>query len=259
MSDDAYYLSDLPSAAMYEKSYTHPSIVLLSCVTPFTNFLYTASLNGSVKIWKKFPIVSPVSPFHVGQRVREAVLRAQGPRGVAGGLSGRSFRGLRGRRLPRCGLRHRGLRRHPDLLAALRAGSALLGARQLDEHVRARRGCDSSALCAVSDAESNAIHVYSLDASSPRFSFRYHKRPIVGVIYHPTRDFVVSLDQGGVFAFWDPRDGSLPKKSLDFQFQIATDLYVFRKNKVKPLSLSASPSGDRMAVFGIDWKARRTA
>lgn len=54
---EAYELSDLPCAAMYEKSYTHPSHLLLTCVTPKTDFIYTASINGSVKIWKKFPTV----------------------------------------------------------------------------------------------------------------------------------------------------------------------------------------------------------
>lgn len=55
---ESYELSDLPCAAMYEKSYTHPSHVLFTCVTPKTDFVYTASINGSVKIWKKFPTVT---------------------------------------------------------------------------------------------------------------------------------------------------------------------------------------------------------
>ena len=50
--------------------YLFSEAFLLSCVTPHTNFLYTASLNGSVKIWKKFPIVSPVSPFHSRRKSR---------------------------------------------------------------------------------------------------------------------------------------------------------------------------------------------
>ena len=256
LSADAYYLSDLPSAAMYEKSYTHPSHVLLSCVTPHTNFLYTASLNGSVKIWKKFPIVSPVSPFSLGHRVREAVLRAPGPRRVPRGLGGRPFRGLCGRRQARGHLRHRRLRRHPDLLARFPPRTALLGARQLAERVPAGMGVDSSPRLAISDAESHAIGVYSIENPTPLFTFRYHKQPIVGLLFHPTLNFIVSLDQGGVFAYWVPQDGALPKNSIEFRFMIATDLYIFRKNKVVPMTLSASLSGNRMAVFALDWKVR---
>ena len=241
---------------MYEKSYTHPSIVLLSCVTPHTNFLYTASLNGSVKIWKKFPIVSTFPRFSLGHRVRQAVLRAPGARRVAGGLGGRPLRGFRGRRQARGYLRHRRLRRHPDLLARLRPRPALLGARELAERVPAGRGVDRSPLLAISDAESHAIGVYSIEKPEPLFTFRYHKQPIVGLIFHPTLHFLVSLDRSGVFAYWEPQDGALPKNSIEFRFMIATDLYVFRKNKVTPMTLSASLSGNRMAVFALDWKVR---
>lgn len=256
LSADAYYLSDLPSAAMYEKSYTHPSLVLLSCVTPHTNFLYTASLNGSVKIWKKFPIVSPFPRFSLGHRVREAVLRAPGTRRVPRGLRGRPLRGFRGGRQARGHLRHGRLRRHPDLLARFPPRPALLGARQLAERVPAGMGVERSPLLAISDAESHAIGVYSIEKPTPLFAFRYHKQPIVGLLFHPTLNFIVSLDKGGVFAYWVPQDGSLPKNSIEFRFMIATDLYIFRKNKVVPMTLSASLSGNRMAVFALDWKVR---
>ena len=42
---------------MYEKSYTHPAHIQLTTVTPIENFIYTGSINGTVKIWKKFPTV----------------------------------------------------------------------------------------------------------------------------------------------------------------------------------------------------------
>ena len=93
---ESYELADLPCAAMYEKSYTHPSHVLLTCVTPKTDFLYTASINGSVKIWKKFPTVFHTPPLlAVGHRVREALLRPQGIRDIAGVLVQRTVRGVR--------------------------------------------------------------------------------------------------------------------------------------------------------------------
>ena len=40
---------------MYEKSYTHPSNIVTTTVTPNSNFVFTASVDGSVRMWKKFP------------------------------------------------------------------------------------------------------------------------------------------------------------------------------------------------------------
>lgn len=56
-SKETYYLSDLPCSPMYEKSYTHPAHIQFTIMTPITNFLFTGSINGTVKIWKKFPTV----------------------------------------------------------------------------------------------------------------------------------------------------------------------------------------------------------
>lgn len=51
---------------MYEKSYTHPAHIQFSVVTPTTNYIFTGSVNGTVKIWKKFPTVISHSFFHIG-------------------------------------------------------------------------------------------------------------------------------------------------------------------------------------------------
>lgn len=40
---------------MYEKSYTHPGTIVTTTVTPNSNFIFTASVDGSVRMWKKFP------------------------------------------------------------------------------------------------------------------------------------------------------------------------------------------------------------
>lgn len=109
-------------------------------------------------------------------------------------------------------------------------------------------------MLAISDSDSHEIRVFDVEKAASVFTFRFHKQPIVGILFHPSLHFLVSLDQAGVFAYWLPQDGALPKNAVEFRFMIATDLYVFRKNKVQPLSLSASPSGSLMAVFGLDWK-----
>ena len=55
VGENAIYLTNLPSSPMYEKSYTHPKPIQYSIMTPKSDFLFTASVDGSVRLWKKFP------------------------------------------------------------------------------------------------------------------------------------------------------------------------------------------------------------
>lgn len=109
-------------------------------------------------------------------------------------------------------------------------------------------------LLAVADSTTHDILVYNIETSKPIFTFHYHKHPIVGIVFHPLHNFAVSLDKNGTFSYWIPQDGSVPKQFLEFRYLISTDLYLFKKNHVTPMSLSISPNGKYMSVFGLDWK-----
>lgn len=111
-------------------------------------------------------------------------------------------------------------------------------------------------LLAVVNTETNAIHVYDIEESEIVFTFAYHKAPIVGLVYHATNNYVVSLDVSGMFQYWCPLDGSSPKQYLEFKYLFTTDLMVLKKNQLKPLSLSISRTGQWMGVFAGDWKVR---
>lgn len=115
-----------------------------------------------------------------------------------------------------------------------------------------------SPLLAVTNSTTHDINVYDIDESTVKYTFKYHKAPIVGIVYNEAKDYVVSLDKAGVFNYWTPQDGSVPKQHLEYRFQVTTDLITFKKNGVAPLSLSMSRSGARMGVFAADWKVRRT-
>lgn len=78
------------------------------------------------------------------------------------------------------------------------------------------------------------------------------------MVYHTKCDYIISLDKKGVFNYWKPRDGSIPKQDLKYKFQVATDLYLFKKNQVVPLSLSISKGCKWMGVFANDWKVHHT-
>lgn len=102
--------------------------------------------------------------------------------------------------------------------------------------------------------ETNAIHIYDIEESEIKFTFAYHKSPIVGLVYHATNNYVISLDTSGTFQYWYPQDGTNPKEHILFKYQFVTDLVIFKKNNIKPLSLSISRTGQYIGVFGGDWK-----
>ena len=104
------------------------------------------------------------------------------------------------------------------------------------------------------NAVTHDILVYDIIESAVTYTFKYHKEPVVGLVYHTKSDYVISLDQAGVFNYWKPQDGRIPKEDLQYKFQVATDLYVFKKNHITPLSLSISKGCKWMGVFAKDWK-----
>ena len=104
------------------------------------------------------------------------------------------------------------------------------------------------------NAVTHDILVYDIIESSVTYTFKYHKESIVGLVYHTKNDYVISLDQGGVFNYWKPQDGRIPKEEIRYKFQVATDLYEFKKNHITPLSLSISRGCAWMGVFARDWK-----
>ena len=101
--------------------------------------------------------------------------------------------------------------------------------------------------------------MYDINETKVIYTFKYHKQPVVGIVYNVNQDYVVSLDKSGAFQYWTAQDGTIPKDRLQFKFQITTDLYTFKKKQLTPLSLSISPTGQHMGVFASDWQVRRTA
>lgn len=104
-------------------------------------------------------------------------------------------------------------------------------------------------LLAVTDAETNHIHVLSPDdADNHLYSFKYHRHPVRSLVYHPSLNFIVSADDSGNFEFWDPLTGSQPKDRLEFRFKTTTDLLLLSKESASPLSMALSESGRWLGV-----------
>lgn len=109
-------------------------------------------------------------------------------------------------------------------------------------------------LLAIANLDNNTIVVYDINEAEVKYTFAYHKAPIVGIAYNAIHDYVISLDKDGSFQYWCPLDGRNPKEYYQFKYQFATDLVTFRKNHVIPLSFALSRSGQWMGIFGNDWK-----
>lgn len=50
---ESLYLNALPNGDMYDTSYMHRDLITHVLVTPKTNFIVTASVDGHLKFWKK--------------------------------------------------------------------------------------------------------------------------------------------------------------------------------------------------------------
>jgi len=64
------YISALPSSPRYSKSLMHKDQLAFVTFTPFTDFLITSSMEGTVKFWKKAVVgVESVKEFraHIGE------------------------------------------------------------------------------------------------------------------------------------------------------------------------------------------------
>lgn len=220
---------------MYEKSYTHPGTIVTTVVTPNTNFLFSGSVDGTVRIWKKFPKGIEFAKHYYAHKSRViSLVSSYDGSFVASVGEDKSIKIYDVESIDM--LRIIPLE-FPPGPAAWVYNSPL-----------------QSPLLAVSDAASHAIHVFDINESEIKYSFAYHKAPVIGLVYSVLDDFVVSLDASGAFQFWSPLDGANPKSRLQFKFQFATDLVCFKKKALRPLSLSMSGDGRWLGVFASDWK-----
>lgn len=237
LDDNSIYLSDLPNAPMYEKSYTHPGTIVTTVVTPNTNFMFSGSVDGTVRIWKKFPKGIEFAKHYYAHKGRVvSLVSSYDGSFVASVGEDKSVKIYDVESI--------------DMLRILPLEF------QPGPAVWVYNNPLQSPLLAVSDASSHMIHVFDINESEIKYSFAYHKAPIVGLAYNVVDDYVVSLDAAGSFQYWSPLDGANPKSRLQFKFQFATDLVCFKKNALRPLSLSMSGDGRWLGVFASDWKVR---
>ncbi|XP_071799440.1 peptidylprolyl isomerase domain and WD repeat-containing protein 1-like [Asterias amurensis] len=233
------YLSNLPSAELYEKSYMHRDTVTHVAVSK-TDYIMTASCDGHVKFWKKQDQgIEFVKHFraHLG-RIECISVSVDG-----------------------------------SLLATVADDKAIkifdvvnfdmINMMKIDYEP----GCcewvfrsgDAISALACSEKTSGNIHIY--DGRSSNIAIHtlssLHSCPVILMKYNPVYEVMVSVDRQGMVEYWTG-----PKKEYKFPVQVAfkyktdTDLYEFVKCKTVPMGLAFSPSGKVFAALAKDRKVR---
>jgi peptidylprolyl isomerase domain and WD repeat-containing protein 1 len=239
LEHEAAFLSELPLADMYERSYMHRDVVTQVAVARATDFVVTASADGHIKFWKKQATgiefakhfkahVGPVTGLAVSED--GALCASISTDRTAKVFDVATF----------------------DMIAMLRL-PYVPGA---VEWVFARG--DPAARLAISEAGAPAIHVYDArgGGAAPLGSVALHAAPVTAMRYNAARRVVVSADARGVLEYWSPETFAFPSGAVDFEMKVETDLYALAVAKAPARSLEVSPDGARFAAVCADAKVR---
>ncbi|KAG2411935.1 peptidyl-prolyl cis-trans isomerase cypE [Aspergillus terreus] len=229
------YVNALPASPRYSKSLMHKDQLAFTIITPHTDFLITASIDGFVKFWKKMAVgVEFVKEFraHSGE-----------VRSVSVSADGRSFATT-------------GADKTVKIFDVITFD--LLSMLTLDFTPRCvcwvhRRGA-SLPLLAVTDDDSSTIRVYDGRGENPNPLHTVktiHRSPVAAIAFNDAYDCVISADDSGMIEYWRAGDGSFEKPDNVFALKSSTNLFEFKKAKSTPTSLTISPSGEQFAAFSF--------
>ncbi|CDS12023.1 hypothetical protein LRAMOSA04218 [Lichtheimia ramosa] len=234
LAHEKLFLSHLPNADMYEKSYMHRDTLNYVAVSPDNDFIITTSVDGHLKFWKK--TATGV----------EFVKHYRAHLGTIVGIS---------------------LSADGELLATISDDQALkvfdvtnfdmINMIKLDYKPKAvcwihQRG-QAQAFVAVSDADSPKINIYDGRADNkPLHTITdMHTQPVHLMAFNATFDCVVSVDMNGMVEYWQPEAPFELPRSLKFEMKSETDLYEFRKNKSVPTSITFSQDGRQFVTMSF--------
>lgn len=275
-SDARAFLSALPEAAMYFRSYLHRDVVTRVAAAPSLGFFITASRDGHLKFWKL-------------SRDAQGVRRGGDPLSVGAAKSGQQqcedivfvkhYRGHASEVSFLCvsaddascatGGEDRTVKVYDvatyDMMLMIRTrfqpgrGTFL----------SATKGEPRSRL-AVSDARSPDVHVYDVSSAcaEPLCTFRPHAKPVACMVVLHAARIVVSADASGAIDYWhadaaaaglDDGVASLTVSKEDgllFSSRFETDLLSIARARGKVMSIAASPRGEHIACYCSDWRVR---
>ncbi|KAL4890002.1 peptidyl-prolyl cis-trans isomerase [Aspergillus ambiguus] len=229
------YVNALPASPRYSKSLMHKDQLAFTVVSPHTDFLITASIDGVVKFWKKMAVgIEFVKEFraHTGE-----------VRSVSVSADGRSFATI-------------GDDKTVKIFDVITFD--LLSMLTLDFTPGCvcwvhRRGA-SLPLLAVTDQDTSMIQVFDGRGENPtplHIVKTIHRRPVAAIAFNDAYDCVISADDTGLMEYWRAGDGTFEKPDNVFALKSATNLFEFKRAKSTPTSLTIAPSGEQFAAFSF--------
>ena len=244
---ESLYLDNLPSAKMYEKSYMHRDIVSHTIVTPVTQFIITASIDGHVKFWKKMEQGIEFVKHYKAHRQKINALVS-------------SLDGLR-----LCSTSDDQHIKFYDVLSfdmVHMIKTTYIPTCCTWTYARTR----AIPRIAVADQGSGAIRIYNAEGQVDPLHIidTLHRTPVLVMAFNPQANCVISGDSKGVLEYWDPetyeglveRTKETARMEVKFKFKLDTDLYEMAKVPTRPTSISCAPDGKNFAVTALDKNVR---
>uniref|UniRef100_A0AAX7V6K2 peptidylprolyl isomerase n=1 Tax=Astatotilapia calliptera TaxID=8154 RepID=A0AAX7V6K2_ASTCA len=234
------YLDNLPSAAMYERSYMHRDVITHLVCTK-SDFILTASQDGHVKFWKKKEDegIEFVKHFRSHLGVIES---------IAVSAEGALF----------CSVGDDQAMKVFDVVNFDMINMLKLGFHPGQSEWIYNPG---DAICTVACSEKSTGKIFIYDGrggNDPLHVFdKMHSAPLSQIRLNPKFRVIVSADKAGMLEYWTglPNEFKFPKH-VDWEYKTDTDLYEFAKHKTYPTSLAFSPDGKKMATIASDRKVR---
>ncbi|KAF1779253.1 Cyclophilin-like domain [Phytophthora cactorum] len=232
---EATYLKNLPSAAMYERSFMHRATVSHVLVAPETQFIITASVDGHVKFWKKM-----VKGIEFVKHYKAHLNEVHGLAVSDDGLRLCSTSGDRSIKFY-------------DVLAFDMVN-------MLSVAFTPAECCWISAKGAIDPKPALRIYTAESAANEPVHTIsKLHAAPVTAVAYNPVANCVISADQKGIIEYWDADTYKFPSKDkgvVKFKFKGETDLFELAKCKMYATAIDVSPDGQSFVVSAKDSQIR---
>ncbi|TDH74338.1 hypothetical protein CCR75_004623 [Bremia lactucae] len=240
---ESMYLNNLPSAAMYERSFMHRTTVSHVLVAPETQFIITASVDGHVKFWKK-----------MGKGI-EFVKHYKAHLSEICGLAV-SADGLR-----LCSTSADRSIKFYDVLAFDMVN--MLSVTYTPAEccwISAKGAIDPKVV--VADKASSVLRIYTAESSSNEpvhVISKLHAASVTALCYNAMANCVISADHNGLLEYWDADTYVFPRKeprAIQFKFKSETDLFELAKCKTFATAIDVSLNGQSFVVSAKDNQIR---
>ncbi|OCB88921.1 peptidyl-prolyl cis-trans isomerase [Sanghuangporus baumii] len=230
------YLSHLPSADRYAKSFMHRDVINFVVVTRGTDFVVTTSVDGHLKLWKKQEVGIEFVK-HYRAHLQQVI-------GVSASADGTLF----------ASISEDGTAKvfdvvNFDMINMIKLGFIPHACCWVHKKGKAQ------ALLAVSESNSGAIRIYdSRGDDKPLLVVdKVHRSPVHLMTYNDRYDTVISADENGFVEYWQPFEPFEPPKNVPqmWEYKTSTDLFEFKKAKSTPTCIVLSPDNNSFVTFSL--------